>query len=206
MPEPIDISPKDLVIVRAILSHYVPEYEVRAFGSRVAWTAKENSDLDLAVMTDKPLKATLFVDLKDAFTDSDLSIKVDVVDWAKTGANFRKIIEGKYVVVQKAEQQTTGSYVDGEWKPKLLADVLVFSNGKSSPARSSKLTYPVYGSNGIIGYADDSNADPGTVVIGRVGSYCGSLYYCEGKSWVTDNAIRANAIDENDSKYHSCPK
>jgi len=126
MPEPIDISPKDLVIVRAILSHYVPEYEVRAFGSRVAWTAKEHSDLDLAVMTDKPLKATLFVDLKEVFTDSDLSIKVDVVDWAKTGVNFRKIIEGKFMVVQKAGQQ---SAILDDWITKNIGQVTNWKSG-----------------------------------------------------------------------------
>jgi very-short-patch-repair endonuclease/ribosomal protein L17 len=88
-----------------------------------------------------------------------------------------------------------------EWTPTTLASVLSFSNGKSSPDLADNLPYPVYGSNGIIGFADETNADPDTIVIGRVGSYCGSLYFSEQKCWVTDNAIRANALDDNDAKF-----
>ena len=38
-------------------------------------------------------------------------------------------------------------------------------------------------------------------MIGRVGSYCGSLHYSDQMCWVTDNAIQANAIDENDARF-----
>jgi type I restriction enzyme S subunit len=89
----------------------------------------------------------------------------------------------------------------GEWKPTLLSSVLSFSNGKASPDRADGLPYPVYGANGIIGFAREANADPDTIVIGRVGSYCGSLYFSEQKCWVTDNAIRANALDDNDARF-----
>ncbi|MEQ1525285.1 MAG: nucleotidyltransferase domain-containing protein [Gallionella sp.] len=48
---PIDLSPRDWGIVRDILAHHVPQYEVRAFGSRAKRTAKAYSDLDLAIIT-----------------------------------------------------------------------------------------------------------------------------------------------------------
>ena len=89
----------------------------------------------------------------------------------------------------------------GEWNPTTLAKVLSFSNGKSSPDRADNLPYPVYGSNGTIGFAKETNAEPNTIVIGRVGSYCGSLYFSKEKCWVTDNAIRASAIGDNDAKF-----
>ena len=82
-----------------------------------------------------------------------------------------------------------------------LGNLLSFSNGRSSPKRSDRAPYPVYGSNGIIGFTDRVNAQPRTIVIGRVGSYCGSLYYSNQSCWVTDNAIRANAIDDNDAHF-----
>ncbi len=88
-----------------------------------------------------------------------------------------------------------------EWTPTTLASVLSFSNGKSSPDRADGLPYPVYGSNGVIGFAQGANADPDTIVIGRVGSYCGSLYFSTKKCWVTDNAIRANALGDNDARF-----
>ena len=46
----IDLNPNDLKTVQRILAEHVPECEVRAFGSRVTWTAKDYSDLDLAVV------------------------------------------------------------------------------------------------------------------------------------------------------------
>ena len=99
--KPIDISPKDLDSVQAILRKYVPEYEVRAFGSRVRWTAQKTSDLDLAIMTHAPLTAMRMADLKEAFSESDLPFKVDVLDWAATKDSFRQIIRQDYVVIQR---------------------------------------------------------------------------------------------------------
>ena len=88
-----------------------------------------------------------------------------------------------------------------EWHESTLGRLLSFSNGKSSPARIDGLPHPVYGSNGVIGFSDKTNADPSTIVVGRVGSYCGSLHYSDRFCWVTDNAIRANAFDGNDARF-----
>ena len=63
------------------------------------------------------------------------------------------------------------------------------------------MSYPVYGANGIIGFSAKANANPCTIIIGRVGSYCGSLYFSSKSCWVTDNAIRANALNGNDAKF-----
>ena len=89
---PIDIRPADLETVRRILGEHVPALEVRAFGSRVAWNARETSDLDLALMTDEPLSIDRTAALRAAFTDSDLPFRVDIVDWATTSESFRKRI------------------------------------------------------------------------------------------------------------------
>ena len=79
--------------------------------------------------------------------------------------------------------------------------MLSFANGRSSPERADGLPYPVYGSNGVIGHASEANADQGSIIIGRVGSYCGSLYLSKQRSWVTDNAIRATPLDNNDARF-----
>ena len=39
-------------------------------------------------------------DLKEAFRESDLPFKVDVIDWASTKENFRKLIADKWVTMQ----------------------------------------------------------------------------------------------------------
>ncbi|MDY8894126.1 restriction endonuclease subunit S [Escherichia coli] len=59
----------------------------------------------------------------------------------------------------------------------------------------------LYGSNGIIGYSDEYNANENTIIIGRVGSYCGSVYISGKKCWVTDNAIIGTAKNENESHF-----
>lgn len=99
----LDILPKHLAIVRQILQQHIPNYEVRAFGSRIKGNAKPYSDLDLVVMTaDRPLTLAEHADLADAFSESDLPWKVDVVDWSLISDEFKRIIKQKYVVFQVA--------------------------------------------------------------------------------------------------------
>jgi type I restriction enzyme S subunit len=97
----IDIRPDHWAIVRDILKKHVPHHEVWAFGSRATWQAKPYSDLDLAIITEQPLSLAVSAELADAFSESDLPWKVDVVDWATTSESFREIIERDKVVVQK---------------------------------------------------------------------------------------------------------
>ncbi|KGQ35051.1 restriction endonuclease subunit S [Gallibacterium genomosp. 1] len=84
---------------------------------------------------------------------------------------------------------------------KTLEHFLKFKNGKSSPARIEDGLYPVFGSNGIIGYSNQYNTSSNTIIIGRVGSYCGSIYFSKQKCWVTDNAIIVNAKSLDDDKF-----
>jgi hypothetical protein len=82
-----------------------------------------------------------------------------------------------------------------------LGEHLDFSNGGTSPARGPDGRYPVYGANGPIGYAAEQNAHGPLIVLGRVGSYCGSLHYCDGDVWVTDNAMVCRAKDPDETRY-----
>jgi type I restriction enzyme S subunit len=95
----LDIDPHDLATVRAILHQHIPEFEVRAFGSRIKQKARRTSDLDLAVMTDRPLEVERLADLREAFSESDLPFMVDLVDWAVTDERFRRIIEGDWTMI-----------------------------------------------------------------------------------------------------------
>lgn len=98
---PLDLTQRDWCEVKRILTQYVPDSTVWAFGSRVTGTAKPFSDLDLAVITEQPLSLERMASIKDAFDDSDLPIRVDVVDWAATSASFQEIIRRNYVVIQR---------------------------------------------------------------------------------------------------------
>ena len=101
----IEIRPDHWEIVRDILQRHVPQFEVWAFGSRAKRTAKPYSDLDLAVITDKPLSLDIGAALADDFSESDLPWKVDVVDWATTSESFKQIIERDKVVVQRRSRE-----------------------------------------------------------------------------------------------------
>lgn len=80
-----------------------------------------------------------------------------------------------------------------------LGDVLKFGNGKVRPFSEGNI--PIYGGNGILGYSSEANYEEETIVIGRVGAYCGSTYYEERPIWVSDNALSAKPINGNNAKY-----
>ena len=71
-----------------------------------------------------------------------------------------------------------------------LGDVVSIKSGDSISVRNNQDgKYPIYGGNGINGYYCDNNVETGTIIIGRVGFYCGSVHMTESKAWVTDNAF-----------------
>ncbi|HCM1204705.1 TPA: restriction endonuclease subunit S [Vibrio parahaemolyticus] len=80
-----------------------------------------------------------------------------------------------------------------EIKKATLGDFLNFKNGKKSPERADNASFPVFGSNGLIGRAELTNCPENTIVIGRVGSYCGSVHFSKEKCWVSDNAISCSS-------------
>lgn len=88
----LDLRPEDVLELARLLGTTLAEFEVRAFGSRVTGHAKPYSDLDLAVMTSTPLSLEQLATMTTAFEESDLSIRVDLVDWAATSAVFQEII------------------------------------------------------------------------------------------------------------------
>ena len=100
-PKQLDVRPEEWAIVSGILRAFLPGREIWAFGSRATGTAKPYSDLDLALIGATPLPLDTLAALREAFSESDLPWKVDLVDWATTNATFRKLIEARRVVVQQ---------------------------------------------------------------------------------------------------------
>lgn len=111
---PIEASPAQWDIVRTILRARVPDREVWAFGSRATRRAKPYSDLDLVVIGDSPLGLDTSAVLAEAFSESDLPWKVDIVDWATTSEAFRRIIESTKVVVQAGRERDASGADGGE--------------------------------------------------------------------------------------------
>jgi type I restriction enzyme S subunit len=99
----IDLPAAHLALVTRLLAEHVPGCEVRAFGSRVDGTARRFSDLDLAVMgAGASPDAAALHRLREAFEESDLPIRVDVVDWRAAGPAIRAAVERRSVALQES--------------------------------------------------------------------------------------------------------
>lgn len=101
----------------------------------------------------------------------------------------------------KEFKETEIGRIPKEWELVKLSNVFKLASGKSRPKEISeihtqKMAVPVYGGNGILGYTNRFMIDNETIVIGRVGEYCGSIHKTQKSSWVTDNALYALAIEK----------
>ena len=72
-----------------------------------------------------------------------------------------------------------------------LGTIIRVSSGKGLTAKQMVGSggIPVFGGNGITGYHDQANTVEPTLLIGRVGYYCGSVHLTPPIAWVTDNAL-----------------
>ena len=90
-----------------------------------------------------------------------------------------------------------------EWKLIFLGDVCSLEYGsalRSNERKDGK--YPVYGSNGIIGYHTSYNAKGPSIIIGRKGSI-GSVHFSEVDCWAIDTTyfIKFKNESQIDIKY-----
>ena len=106
----------------------------------------------------------------------------------------RLIKEGKIKKGKKSAKTSNKPHYPYElpkgWVWTTLGEVISIKSGNAIKVRNNKNgSFPIYGGNGISGYSDEYNIDKPTIVIGRVGFYCGSIHYVKSKVWVTDNAF-----------------
>jgi predicted nucleotidyltransferase len=95
----IDLDADLLRRVQDILKEYAPAYEIWAFGSRVRKGAKPFADLDLAIISPQGMSPRQLAILANAFEESDLPIKVDLLDWNSTSPEFQKRITEEHEVI-----------------------------------------------------------------------------------------------------------
>lgn len=87
------------------------------------------------------------------------------------------------------------------WKTKKWKDVLKVINGKNQKSViDPKGIYPIYGSGGIMAYANNYLCNENTTIIGRKGSINNPIYV-ETKFWNVDTAFGICAGDELRPKY-----
>ena len=87
--------------------------------------------------------------------------------------------------------------IPDSWEWVRLGKLLFVKSGKAFKRKNlvKNGDYPVYGANGIIGYANDYNVKSKKLLLGRVGSV-GEINIIEEKAWITDNALIVNLFDD----------
>jgi len=75
-----------------ILAPYIAKGALWVFGSRVGKKSVAHSDLDLVIRDDKLLPFVDYLEMKDALEYSELSMRVDLLDWQRISPDFRESI------------------------------------------------------------------------------------------------------------------
>ena len=92
----------------------------------------------------------------------------------------------------------------GAWEQRKLEDVTdEFRSGSFIAAADIKETgeYPVYGGNGLRGYASTYNHDGEFALIGRQGALCGNMNYSFGKAYFTEHAVAVKANNLSNTRF-----
>jgi predicted nucleotidyltransferase len=102
-PAQIELPAEHRRLVLSVLRAILPQgTKVWVFGSRVTGRARRYSDLDLAIDAGRPLTLDEIAGLTEAFSDSDLPYKVDLVDWHGIDGRWRQIIAAERAVLAEA--------------------------------------------------------------------------------------------------------
>ena len=89
----ISVSESEFKIIQDILKKHAFDCDVFAFGSRYKQTSKAYSDLDLAFDCGSHLSFKRLQDITEAFQESTLPYRVDIVDYMSISKKFKTIID-----------------------------------------------------------------------------------------------------------------
>ena len=103
LDRPIDVTAEQREILLALLGRHLPGAAAWVYGSRVKWTARPASDLDMVVFAASGQERRVS-DLRDAFEESNLPFRVDLFVWDEIPERFRERIQAEYVVLVEKEE------------------------------------------------------------------------------------------------------
>ena len=119
LDRPIDVTTDQRKALLALLKRHLPNTTAWVYGSRVKWTSRPQSDLDLVVFT-TPDQDRRVSKLREAFEESNLPFRVDLFVWDAVPKQFRKQIEAEHVVL--VERENRG--VREEWESVQLGEIV----------------------------------------------------------------------------------
>ena len=94
-------------------------------------------------------------------------------------------------------------YADA-WEQRKLGDICdEFRSGDFIKAANitQSGSYPVFGGNGLRGFAKTYNHDGEYALIGRQGALCGNMQFTFGKAYFTEHAVAVKANNENETRF-----
>jgi len=105
---------------------------------------------------------------------------------------FKEQIMQRYKKYKNSDIEWIGE-IPEHWEVKKLKYVLNIGSGEGIKSEAIKDIgdFPVYGGNGIVGYATKHNNNDKVFIIGRVGAKCGNVRLVSGEKWISDNALYA---------------
>ena len=81
---------KDILFIKKTFKNIAPQLEVYLFGSRATGVnLKKFSDIDLAIKSKRKFNPSIISRLKDAFDESDIEYRVDIVDLKSISKEFK---------------------------------------------------------------------------------------------------------------------
>jgi type I restriction enzyme, S subunit len=101
------------------------------------------------------------------------------------------------------KEPTIFASVPQHWTVKKLSYLASLKSGEgiTTDAIGEQGLYPVYGGNGLRGYADSYTHEGEYVLIGRQGALCGNINYADGKFWASEHAIVVTPLEDCDIKW-----
>ena len=88
-----------------------------------------------------------------------------------------------------------------DWRETILGELITFQRGHDLPQTQFKDgKYPIFGSNGIIGYHDEYTTDAPGITIGRSGSI-GNPFYIESKFWAHNTTLYVKKFHNSFPKF-----
>ena len=142
MTPAIDITAEQRGTVLALLNRYLPDTTIWAYGSRVKWTSRPESDLDLVVFA-RPEQSARVAELREAFEESDLPFRVDLFVWDEVPENSKRRIKAERAELTSAGGRTriaaNRSKQDNGWTAIQLGNMCKKIGSGMTPRGGSKV-------------------------------------------------------------------
>jgi type I restriction enzyme S subunit len=194
----IDLTSSQMSELKGLLAQYLPNTQVWAYGSRVNWNARANSDLDMVAFTGATQQENVSL-LREAFEESNLPFSVDFFVWDTVPEQFKANIKKEYIELQSVEDKK--ERVGSEWPKRLLGDLIELKRGYDLPKIDRQEgDVPIISSSGISDVHSVFKVSGPGVVTGRYGTI-GKVFYTDIDFWPLNTTLYVRNFKGNDPKF-----